>query len=169
MAISKLVFDTKMIAKALHIDEDEVVKAFSDGRGAWPFSELWGQSLYEFIKHANTNQPFSDGQFAIGQIGSAQISVKALTANGVKFQQSKDVGVGRKSTKQKLVSSLEACDRVVVVDLTEFPVVRFIPIESTRLISAAHSDRLRVGGWKKNALEAWLEEVYEVSEITLQI
>ena len=88
---------------------------------------------------------------------------------GVKFQQSKFVGSGRTSTKATLISSLEACDRVVVVDVTGFPLVRFIPIDATRLISAAHTERLTSSGWSKSRLYDWLREKYDVSEITLAL
>jgi len=169
LVISSLTFDVALIADALHIGATEVVEAFGDGRGAWPFSEFWGRKLYDFIKHTNSNTPFSDGAFALGQLGNAAISVKALTGKGVKFQQSKYVGVGRTSTKETLISSLEACDRVVVVDVTGFPVVRFIPIESTRLVSAAHTGRLKTGGWTRKSLMVWLEETYEISELILTL
>lgn len=167
LAVSILEFDIEAIAEALHLTSAEAQAAFRDGRGAWPFSELWGQRLYEFLKHTNTNVPISDGAFALGQLGDATISVKALTRAGVKFQQSKDVGIGRKSTKEKLVAALESCDRVIVVDVTDFPSVRFMPIDTTRLLSAVHTDRLTTSGWKKSRLLNWLDETYTVSEIAL--
>ena len=167
LVISRLGFDVGAIAAALHVTEAEAVAALSDGRGAWPFTEMWGQRLYDFIKHTNSNTPVSDGAFALGQLGDAAISVKALTRGGVKFQQSKYVGFGRSSTKETLISSLEGCDRVVVVDVTGFPVVRFIPIDATRLISAAHTGRLTVSGWSRARLDDWLAEVYDLSEIDL--
>lgn len=167
LVISELVFDVAAISEALHVSEADTITALSDGRGAWPFSEMWGQKLYEFVKHTNSNAPLSDGAFVLGQLGNASISVKALTKAGVKFQQSKYVGIGRKSTKETLISSLEACDRVVVVDIVGFPTVRFIPIDATRLISAAHKERLTSAGWTKAKLYAWLKETYTVSEITL--
>src|SRR5688500_2813713 len=95
LVISKINFDANAIAAALKVTPEQTIAALRDGRGAWPFSELWGAHLYEFIKHANTNQPFSDGAVALGQLRDVNVSVKALTRGGIKFQQSKYVGFGR--------------------------------------------------------------------------
>lgn len=169
LVISKIEFDPNKIADALRIDPEQVVSAFRDGRGAWPFSEIWGAKLYEFIKHGNTNVPFSDGAIALEQLRDVNVSVKALTRGGIKFQQSKFVGFGRSTDKDGLIASLEACDRVVIVDLTEFPTVAFIPVDGTRLVSAAHKGALTTNGWSKAALRKWLDVTYAVSEVTLTL
>jgi len=95
LVVSVLEFDPAAIANALKITPEQAIGALQDGRGAWPFSEIWGERLYEFIKHSNTNQPASDGAVALSQLGDMNVSVKALTRGGVKFQQSKFVGYGR--------------------------------------------------------------------------
>lgn len=169
LVVSRVTFDTDAIAKALRIKAEDVIKAFRDGRGAWPFSEVWGESLHGFIKHNNTNYPLSDGAVALSQLGDFRISVKALTGNGVKFQQSKDVGAGRTSTVDGLIRSLEACDRVIVVDLVEFPLVVFIPIDTTRLIGAVNRKELGVSGWKRDRLYQWLDATYDWKWLDLAI
>ena len=57
LVVSVLEFDPAAIANALKITPEQAIGALQDGRGAWPFSEIWGERLYEFIKHSNTNQP----------------------------------------------------------------------------------------------------------------
>tara|TARA_B100002003_G_scaffold249527_2_gene286089 strand:- start:2101 stop:2625 length:525 start_codon:yes stop_codon:yes gene_type:complete len=169
LVISRLNFDASEIAAALKVTVEDAISAFQDGRGAWPFSEIWGERLYEFIKHSNTNNPLSDGAIALEQLRNVEVSVKALTKGTLKFQQSKFVGYGRATDQQGLISSIEACDRIIVVDITEFPLVRFVPIDATRLVSAAHKGRLTTSGWRKVAFYAWLHETYEVSEVDLSL
>lgn len=169
LQIIEVEFDVSVLSDALHISEDEVVTAFSDGRGAWPFSEFWGQRLFEFAKHVNSNEPLSDGLLALERLGDLKVSIKALTKAGVKFQQSKFVGFGRNTTKNDLISSLEACDRVVVVDIASFPKVDFVPLDTQRLISAAHRGELTKSGWSKSKFSSWIDQTYAaewfVSEI----
>ena len=169
LIISVIHFDLGALAAALKLTEEQVQAALRDGRGAWPFSELWGEKLFEFVKHANSNQPTSDGAVALEQLRNVNVSIKALTSAGVKFQQSKFVGSNRKGTKADLVASVEACDRAIVVDITEFPSVRFIPIDGTRLVSAVHTGSLGLNGWKKTKVYNWLNETYDVSEAELAI
>lgn len=169
LVVSIVVFDVDAIAAALKLQPEQVTAAFRDGRGAWPFSELWGERLFEFVKHSNTNEPSSDGAVALEQLRNVNVSVKSLSKAGVKFQQSKFVGFGRKTTKENLVASVEACDRVVVVDITEFPRTRFIPLDGTRLVSAVHQGKLTANGWSKAQVIKWLTETYEVSEVSLAI
>ena len=154
---------------ALKIAPDETVTAFQDGRGAWPFSEIWGEHLYEFIKHCNTNNPVSDGAIALEHLRDVNVSIKALTKSGIKFQQSKYVGYGRKTDQEGLIASIEACDRIIVVNITEFPTVRFIPIDAPRLVGAAYRGTLTTSCWRKPAFYAWLHATYDVSEVTLSI
>lgn len=169
LAVTRVLFDPDVIASALKITPDQAVAALRDGRGAWPLSELWGARLYDFLKHGNTNQPVSDGAVALGQLGDVNVSVKALTSSEIKFQQSKFVGIGRSTDKAGLIASIEACDRIIVVDITGFPEVRFLPIDGARLAGAAHTGRLTAAGWSKPRLQAWIEQVYDVSETSLEL
>ena len=95
--------------------------------------------------------------------------MKFLTKGGVKFQRSKFIGVGRIATKEDLISSIVACDRIVVVDITEFPSVRFIPLDTPRLVGTAHSDQLTVKGWSRDELNEWVNTTYEVSDLALAV
>jgi hypothetical protein len=156
-------FDLDQIGAALGLPPDDVQMAFRDGRGAWPFSEKWGERLFEFATHANTNMPSSDGAHVFERLGNLEVSVKALTRAGVKFQQSKDVGFGRTSTKDGLVAALEAVDRVIVVDITGFPDVTFYPIDSGRLISAVHNGVLTTSGWSPARLRDWVAQIYDLT------
>ena len=105
----------------------------------------------------------SDGAIALAQLRDVTISIKALTRSGIKFQQSKDVGSGRGTDQAGLIASLEACERVVIVDITEFPEVSFLPVDGTRLVSAAHKGDLTTKGWKKARVYAWIEATYAMS------
>ncbi|WP_209289016.1 hypothetical protein, partial [Escherichia coli] len=68
LVITRIDFDGGAIARALRLSGAEIVAAFRDGRGAWPFSEHWGARLYEFGKHGNSNQAASDGAVALEQL-----------------------------------------------------------------------------------------------------
>jgi hypothetical protein len=165
----RLRFDVDALARALRLPAPAVQEAFRDGRGAWPFSEIWGARVFEFVTHGNSNMPVSDGLHALQRLGDVAVSVKALTRAGIKFQQSKDVGSGRSSDREKLIAALEGCDRVVVVDITGFPEVVFWPLDTRRLLSAAHSGRLGIRGWSRIQMLAWLAEVYDLQTIDLDL
>jgi len=53
LVISRVDFDATKIADALKTTPDEAVTALQDGRGAWPFSEIWGE-------HGLTPAEFAD-------------------------------------------------------------------------------------------------------------
>ncbi|MEL6784729.1 MAG: hypothetical protein AAFO61_09910 [Pseudomonadota bacterium] len=169
MRVLRVQFNTDEIAKVLWLDPNQVEEAFRDGRGAWPFSEMWGERLFEFIKHRNSNQPSSDGAVSMLALGDFSISIKALSKNGVKFQQSKYVGVGRQSTRASLIESLEQCERVIVVDITQFPQIDFWPLDGGRLISAAHSGALKTSGWSPTRFYKWAKATYDVRYERLRI
>lgn len=163
LVVSMLEFDAERIASSLLIEPAQVVEAFRDGRGAWPFSEFWAAQWFAFSKHANSNNPVSDGAVAHVALRDVRISVKALTRRGVKFQQSRDVGSGRASTRDRLIAAIEGCDRVLVVDIVEFPTVSFVPVDATRLVGAVHRGDLKVRGWTRAQFYAWVMATYSVS------
>lgn len=128
LVIKTLRFDTKELASALLLKEENVLKAFRDGRVVSRFSEHWGAMIFCYDKHEDTNTKFSDGAVPAGDLGDLGISVKSLTESGVKFQLSRDTGSGRSCSQKDLVEALRAVTFVVVVDVTEFPLVKFIKL-----------------------------------------
>lgn len=162
-------FDERAISEALKISVDAVKSEFKDGRVASRFSEHWGAKLYSYSKHADTNAPGSDGAFDAGELGGIDISVKCLTGAGVKFQKSKYVGSGRSCTQDNLISSLGESSKVIVVDILDFPNIKFIPDDCKALLFCAKKKTLRPNGWKKKQLYEWLNEQYEVTEEVVKL
>ena len=154
---------------ALRLPENIVQSALRDGRGAWPFTEAWGERVFEYATHANTNEAFSDGLVSLKRLGNMNVSVKALTGGRLKFQQSKFVGSGRSGDKSDLTASLEACDRVVVVDIRAFPLVEFYPLDVPRLLSAAHNGVLNTNGWWGAQFEDWVGRTYDVDRLVVEL
>ncbi|MGH8541993.1 MAG: hypothetical protein ACRETW_16000 [Stenotrophobium sp.] len=162
-------FDSTAIASALKISENASETKFRDGRVASRFSEHWAARLYDYLKHGNTNQHGSDGEFDAGELGGVEVSVKSLTNSGVKFQKSKFVGSGRSCTHEDLIDSINDCERYVVVDITKFPEVRFVIVLSRILAKAAQAKHLTPGGWSESKFYGWLGTAFEVSSETVEL
>lgn len=169
IAVVEVEFDLPELSKALRLPEEVVRSSFRNGAGASPFTEHWGSRLYDYVTHARSNQPASDGAVALERLGDLRVSVKALTSQGVKFLFSRNVGVGRSSSESDLIAALGGADRHVVVDIRRFPRVVFYPLPAGKLYEAAHSGRLRKSGWSGAQLEKWVDEVFEVERLTVTL
>jgi len=88
--------------------------------------------------------------------------VRCFSAGAIKFQKSKFVGSGRSATQADLVASIVDVERIVLVDLRQLPVLRFIPLDSKPLLGLAHAGKLSPGGMRPAALDRWIEENFEV-------
>lgn len=141
-------FDIDSLASALHISKQAALEEFQDGRVAARFAEHWASHLFHFIKHPS-NYPRSDGKIKTNGIGDIEISVKTLTHNGVKFQRSKHVGMGRTCTKDDLINSLSDVDRFCIVDITTFPNVKIILISSQIIMGWVVNNQLTPSGISK--------------------
>jgi hypothetical protein len=129
------------IARALRISTEDAIEKFKDPRVASWFAEIWGETLFGFRRHPSSNNPGSDAKLVLGAIGRFEISVRCFNKGNIKFQKSKFIGSGRSATPNDLLESVEAVERIVLVDLRQFPILNFYPIDSKdilRLIRNSH-------------------------------
>jgi hypothetical protein len=134
------------ISDALKIISTDVISKFRDGRVTSWFAEIWGERLFSYTKHTNTNYPGSDASIDLGAMGPFEISVRSLTNSPIKFQKSANIGSGRSATQTDVDDAVASVERVVVVDIREFPRLTFIPIDSKWLLRQAHRGALTASG-----------------------
>lgn len=159
VTVRTMTLNADQIATALKIELAAVIKEFQDGRVASRFSEHWAARLFDFHKHNGSNVPHTDGERAISNMGSLGISVRTLTKRGVKFQQSKFIGSGRMCTMDNLVCSVEATDMVCVVDITEFPSIQFVLLDTKILLKWIRDGQLAKSGLGKVKFYTLVNEV----------
>lgn len=135
---------------------------FQDARVTSWFAEIWGERLFSYKKHANTNYPGSDASIDIGALGSFEISVRSLTKSGTKFQKSANIGSGRTATQQDVIDAIASVERVVVVDIREFPNLTFIPLDSKWLLQQAFNRVITPSGLAPRRLYDLLAQQFEI-------
>jgi hypothetical protein len=150
------------IGAALKLTPEDVIAKFRDARITSWFAEIWGERLFSYRKHTSSNHPGSDASIPLGAIGRFDISVRCLTRAGIKFQKSKNIGSGRSATLEDVYSAIEGVERVVVVDIREFPRLRFIPLDSKWLLRRARHGKLTPTGMTAANFEAWLDSDFSV-------
>ncbi len=149
------------IGNALRITEEDALLKFKDPRITSWFAEIWGERLFSYKKHVNTNHPGSDGTISLGAIGRFDISVRCFNRGAVKFQKSKHIGSGRSATVDDLIDAIESVERVVVVDLRHFPRLRFFPLDSKPLLRLVRQDRLTPAGITPKRFDTWMAEAFD--------
>jgi hypothetical protein len=151
------------IGAALKLRPEDVLSKFKDPRITSWFAEIWGERLFGYRKHTSSNHPGSDGAMSLGDIGRFDISVRCFNTNGIKFQKSKFIGSGRHTTPDDLLESLESVERYVVVDLRQFPLLRFYPIDSKLLLRLVRQGKLNGSGITSKRFDAWIEESFSTT------
>lgn len=108
-------FDVIALAAVLHVPQELVARRlFEDGRIAFGFAELWMVKQFGMRMRKGKNDP---------------ASVRMLTDEGVKFQDSKKLGVGRETaTRAEVKESIIKYDRRYVCDVRWFPKVALYKI-----------------------------------------
>lgn len=142
------------MAATMLMTPDMLEERFKDARGAWPFSEIWGERYCAMTA----------GDYVGQQRGSA---TNALGKGNIHFQRAKYVGSSRKATPEDLISSLRAHRSYVVVDLRNFPEILLVDIPSEDLIGAAEAGALTVNGWSGKAFDKWLHGRYAVRRVVV--
>lgn len=165
MQVMQCSFSLEDIAKSLCISIAEASEKFKDARITGPFAEIWGTKIYRFQRHANSNFPGSDGKIILGPIGRYNISVRSFCRR-ISFQRSKFIGGGRgKCTQENLMTSLEEVEKVIAVDIRDFPTIIFYPIDSKWLLRFGREGRLTPTGMTAKIFENWIYSTFDV-EIT---
>jgi hypothetical protein len=154
----------------LRITPSDALVKFQDPRVTSWFAEIWGERLFGYTKHVNSNHPGSDARIGLGAIGRFDISVRCFNRNTIKFQKSKYIGSGRKASVEDLIESVESIERVIVVDFRRFPVLRFIPLDSKVLLKLIRLGKLSPSGISPGRFDVWLTEAFSITvrQIDLQ-
>ena len=127
------------------------------------FAEIWGERLFAYKKHLSSNHPGSDAKVELGALGRFDISVRCFNRNTIKFQKSKFIGSGRAATANDLIESIESVERVVVVDLRKFPLLRFIPVDSKTLLKLIRLGKLSPSGISPARFDTWLADSFSTT------
>lgn len=152
------------ISQALKITPADVVSKFQDGRVTSWFAEIWGERLFSYKKHTNTNHPGSDASIDLGAMGPFEISVRSLTNAGIKFQKSANIGSGRSATQIDVDDAVASVERVVVVDIRDFPNLTFVPLDSKWLLRQAHKGALTARGLSPARFYDLLRDEFEIEQ-----
>lgn len=157
------------IARALRISPEDAAEKFKDPRVASWFAEIWGETLFGYRRHPSSNNPGSDGRLSLGKIGRFEISVRCFNKGSIRFQKSKFIGSGRRSTTDDLIQSVEEVERIVLVDLREFPTLSFYPIDSKAILKLIRTGKLKSNGMTPKRFEAWIAQDFVLEKSTVEL
>jgi hypothetical protein len=160
----KTALSVDQISQALKITPADVISKFQDGRVTSWFAEIWGERLFKYTKHPNTNYPGSDASIDLGAMGPFEISVRSLTGAGIRFQKSANIGSGRRATQDDVDNAVASVERVVVVDIRDFPKLTFIPLDSKWLMRQAHKGVLTARGLRPGQFYDLLKSEFAIEE-----
>ena len=116
-----MLLDADSLALALQITKEQTIQAFRDGRVASRFSELWAATMFTLYLYQNKNHPSADGYYTLPDNSKIEVSIRTLTARGIKFQDSKFIGAGRSCSMTDLKASIRRTDQWIVMDVAGFP------------------------------------------------
>lgn len=163
LTILETTLSVEEISAALRLTPEQVVAKFQDPRVTSWFAELWGEKLFQYTAHANANFPGSDAAVAMGDIGRFDIAVRCFMRSTIKFQKSKFIGSKRSATMEDLIASIEDIERYVVVDLRNFPMLRFLPLDTKSLLRLIREGKLTTSGISPKRFDAWLTESFDIT------
>lgn len=154
---------------ALKITQQDALAKFQDPRITSWFAEIWGERLFSYRKHVNPNHAGSDAKIDLGAIGRFDISVRCFNKGTIKFQKSKHIGSGRSATMEDLILAIEDVERVVIVDLRQFPKLRFFPIDSKSLLRLIRHGKLTTSGISPARFDNWIAESFEAKTVEIDL
>jgi len=163
LTILETTLSAEELGRALRLTPEQVVSKFQDPRVTSWFAELWGEKLFQYTAHTNANFPGSDAAVALGDIGRFDIAVRCFMRNTLKFQKSKFIGSGRSATMEDLIASVEDVERYVVVDLRQFPKLRFLPLDTKSLLRRIRAGKLTTSGISPARFDTWLAESFDIT------
>lgn len=153
--ITNVTLPVAQMAASFLMTEEEMIDSMRDGRGAFPFSEIWGARYCRMTSvdyRGETRPP----------------DIIGLGKSRMHFQRSKRFGGGgRSGDVDALLLDLRGIRSVIVVDLRRFPELHLVDIPSADLIGAAEAGALTIHGWSGKAFDKWLQGHYAVRRVTV--
>lgn len=126
-------FSIHELANATGMTPRQVEKWGKDGRNMSCIAETNAARLYQFT-HVGGNSPI-DGKIESILIGEMKkISVRCMSSH-VRFQRSENQGKGRYCTRSDLREAIQAVDFHIVVDIWNFPNVRYVAIPRSQVMT----------------------------------
>lgn len=127
------------------VTENKTISLLQNGRVSGFIAEDWAETLTNLSKSTNACQPSFDLSEPVGA-DTTSVSVRTLTKNGVKFQDSKRIGKGRSCSVSELKEDIKAKDFVIVVDVTKVPEIRLVKLRSANILDWVTKEKLGTGG-----------------------
>ena len=124
--------------------EGVLIDAFSDGRLCSVMMEHVLPEYFGNLVRCNSN----GARFDLKMVTNVPwmfrtIELKCNTTNGIKFIQSKNLGVGREVDEDDNLKWVKRTDAFLVCDISEFPIVNLKLVDSVEII--------KIGGFKLTA------------------
>lgn len=115
--------------------ESVLIDAFSDGRLCSVMMEHALPEYFSNLVRCNSNGARFDLKMVTGCPWMFRtIELKCNTSNGIKFIQSKNLGVGREIDEDDNLKWIKITDAFLVCDISEFPIVNLKLVDSVEII-----------------------------------
>ena len=118
--------------------EGVLIDAFSDGRLCSVVMEHVLPEYFQNLVRCSSN----GARFDLNMVTDVPwmfrtIELKCNTTNGIKFIQSKNIGVGREFDETDNLKWIKRTDAFLVCDISEFPIVNLKLVDSVEIIGIA--------------------------------
>jgi hypothetical protein len=126
----KLTWDVSKLSDAMHLDEEDVIKYFRDGRR---MSFILERRICKEVLGGKL--PESEGAwFDLFDADGEKWEVRSVTAGGTYFCPSSMVGAGRNFDEDGFLKKLEGVKGYILADITKFPEVEYWSVSSYEVI-----------------------------------
>ena len=126
----KLTWDVSKLSDAMHLDEEDVIKYFRDGRR---ISFILERRICKEVLGGKL--PESEGaSFDLFDADGEKWEVRSVTAGGTYFCPSSMVGAGRNFDEDGFLKKLEGVKGYILADITKFPEVEYWSVSSYEVI-----------------------------------
>jgi len=126
----KLTWDVSKLSDAMHLDEEDVIKYFKDGRR---MSFILERRICKEVLGGKL--PESEGaSFDLFDADGEKWEVRSVTAGGTYFCPSSMVGAGRNFDEEGFLKKLEGVKGYILADITKFPEVEYWSVNSYEVI-----------------------------------
>lgn len=128
--VGKLTWDVDKLVDALHMDREDVIKYFRDGRR---ISFILERRICKEVLGGKL--PESEGaSFDLFDADGEKWEVRSVSAGGTYFCPSSMVGAGRNFDEDGFLKKLEGVKGYILADITKFPEVEYWSISSYEVI-----------------------------------
>lgn len=162
-------YNMRPVAEGIEVSEDRLIQKFRDARVGAQHATDWAADAFGYAQEIEKTSQEHDLLDLRDEDNPRRLVVRCFTDGSVTFQRSKFLGYKRKTRPIDLERSIRRLHGYILVDLRQFPTVRFMEVPAEAIAAAVHDGIIGINGLSAKLVDRFLRANFRIESEELPV